>query len=352
MKLTTFKNKQDWVKVWSGRWSLHFDSHIGDDWTKNLKVSGKPIFDHVIYFYHNNITDCWVSQAEKDFLGKRLCAPVRKSSKFVPLFCKNFKSLADEVTLYLKSQDPRKISLKDFEKYWNLIGRYYLPHLSVKYMVDYLSPQELKKYLPMLEDARLYAEPIFRNTEDFLEKFMQEVAQKNSYPKDVLLATTAVEMYDYFKKGRLPNKNLLKQRFNRSALIIEKAQQKLFVGKDVAQIEKIVAGVSFEGFLRGQTAYKGRAVGRARIVLNPKEYSGIFNKGDILMTGMTRPEFLPFMKKAAGFVTDAGGILSHAAIVARELKKPCIIGTKIATKVFKDGDMVELDANRGIVKKL
>jgi pyruvate,water dikinase len=56
------------------------------------------------------------------------------------------------------------------------------------------------------------------------------------------------------------------------------------------------------------------------------------------------------MKKASAFVTDFGGITCHAAIVAREWKVPCIIGTGIATKVFKDGDLVEVDANTGIVK--
>jgi pyruvate,water dikinase len=58
------------------------------------------------------------------------------------------------------------------------------------------------------------------------------------------------------------------------------------------------------------------------------------------------------MKKAAAIITDEGGINSHAAIISRELKKPCIIGTKIATQVLKDGDFVEIDANRGVVKIL
>ena len=58
------------------------------------------------------------------------------------------------------------------------------------------------------------------------------------------------------------------------------------------------------------------------------------------------------MKKAAAFVTDEGGTLCHAAIVARELNKPCVIGTKIATEIFKNGDMVEVDAERGIVRKV
>ena len=58
------------------------------------------------------------------------------------------------------------------------------------------------------------------------------------------------------------------------------------------------------------------------------------------------------MKKAAAIVTDEGGITSHAAIVSRELGIPCVIGTKFATKVFKDGDLIEVDADKGIVRKI
>jgi len=67
---------------------------------------------------------------------------------------------------------------------------------------------------------------------------------------------------------------------------------------------------------------------------------------------MTQPEFLPAMKKASAIITDEGGLTCHAAIISRELGIPCIIGTKIATKVFKDGDIVEVDATRGIVTML
>ena len=77
-----------------------------------------------------------------------------------------------------------------------------------------------------------------------------------------------------------------------------------------------------------------------------------FKKGDILITSMTRPEFLPLMRKAKAVITNEGGITSHAAIVARELKIPCIIGTKIATEIFKDGDHVEVDANYGWIRKI
>ena len=74
------------------------------------------------------------------------------------------------------------------------------------------------------------------------------------------------------------------------------------------------------------------------------------DKGDVLVSPMTSPDFVLAMKKASAVITDAGGITCHAAIVSRELKIPCIVGTKIATKVLKDGDLVEVNANKGIVK--
>lgn len=66
----------------------------------------------------------------------------------------------------------------------------------------------------------------------------------------------------------------------------------------------------------------------------------------------TDPDVVPAMKMAAAIVTEQGGITSHAAIVSRELGVPCVIGTKIATQVLKDGDTVEVDATKGVVKVL
>ena len=75
-----------------------------------------------------------------------------------------------------------------------------------------------------------------------------------------------------------------------------------------------------------------------------------FKNKEILVSSMTTPSMVPIMKKAAAFITDEGGITCHAAILAREMKKPCIIGTKVATKALKDGDLVEVDADKGMVR--
>ncbi len=103
--------------------------------------------------------------------------------------------------------------------------------------------------------------------------------------------------------------------------------------------------------LKGFVAFKGVVRGPARIILSERDFDRM-QEGDVLITSMTRPEFLPMMRKASAFVTNEGGITCHAAIVARELQKPCVIGTRVATTSFKDGDMIEVDAEKGVVRKI
>jgi pyruvate,water dikinase len=74
--------------------------------------------------------------------------------------------------------------------------------------------------------------------------------------------------------------------------------------------------------------------------------------GDIIVSPMTTPNYITAMRRAGAFVTDEGGVLCHAAIISREMNKPCVVGTKYATKVFKDGDIVEVNGEPGIVSKI
>ncbi len=113
-------------------------------------------------------------------------------------------------------------------------------------------------------------------------------------------------------------------------------QHNLVVHQDISQI-------------KGNVGSKGFAQGKVKIVIDIQADWNKMEEGDILVTGMTRPEFVPLMKMASAIVTDEGGITCHAAIVSREMKKPCIIGTKNATKILNDGDLIEVDANKGIV---
>jgi pyruvate, water dikinase len=112
--------------------------------------------------------------------------------------------------------------------------------------------------------------------------------------------------------------------------------------------EKIESGADT---FKGNCASSGFAKGIVKIINKPEEMEKM-EKGNIMVSHTTFPSLVPAMKKAAAIVTEDGGITCHAAIVARELKTPCVTGIKIITKVLKDGDMVEVDANEGIVKIL
>jgi phosphohistidine swiveling domain-containing protein len=98
----------------------------------------------------------------------------------------------------------------------------------------------------------------------------------------------------------------------------------------------------------GMVGSPGKAKGPVQIV-QPDGVDDDFPKGAVLVCAVTTPNYVPLMQKAAAIVTDQGGILSHAAIVARELKKPCIVGTGNATKKLKNGQLVSVNADLGTV---
>ena len=103
--------------------------------------------------------------------------------------------------------------------------------------------------------------------------------------------------------------------------------------------------------VKGNVACTGMVRGKVKVLFHAQETSK-FPKGAILVANMTHPDYMPAIRNASAIVTDEGGIVCHAAVISREMKIPCVIGTKIATKVFRDGDQVEVDAERGIVRRL
>ncbi len=110
--------------------------------------------------------------------------------------------------------------------------------------------------------------------------------------------------------------------------------------------------------VQGVVAHRGKAVGK--VVLAPmgntrKEVQKVFDKmevGSVLVAQTTGPEFMVLCSKACAIVADQGGMLSHAAVVSRELGIPCIVGTNYGTQIFHDGDLVEVDAEKGVVRKI
>lgn len=153
------------------------------------------------------------------------------------------------------------------------------------------------------------------------------------------------------QKSKLPSKKELHQRMKNMVLFRQKKRIELFTSKEankIIQQELPVLKIKGQKILKGISVSPGKAVGKAKIVLGARDIHKIRRK-DILVAMQTTPDLLSAMNKSAAIITDEGGFLCHAAIVSRELKLPCIVGTKIATKVLKDGDLVEVDADNGVV---
>lgn len=152
-----------------------------------------------------------------------------------------------------------------------------------------------------------------------------------------------------------PNLKTLRERRKFSCLIVTGPKNvKLIIGKKAHDFYKkldVDKDLSYLKETKGQCAYEGKTKGKVKLVYVPEDMKKM-NKGDILVSQATSPDLISAMKKAAAIVTNTGGLICHAAIISRELKIPCVVGTHNATLIFKDGDNVEVDATKGIVKKL
>ncbi len=103
--------------------------------------------------------------------------------------------------------------------------------------------------------------------------------------------------------------------------------------------------------IRGTVGHRGRVQGTVRVVNAQRDYHAL-NKGEIVVVDTLSPDSVRYLQGVGGIITNAGGILSHAALVARELHIPCVVGTKNATGLLRTGDIALLDANKGMVRVL
>ena len=149
--------------------------------------------------------------------------------------------------------------------------------------------------------------------------------------------------------GKRCDRRILRQRFLSSAYLTDGQSIEYLAPSQESFVRKIIKGNSEGKMLRGKCAYPGRKKGNVCIILAHEDFH-LMKEGDILVTPFTTPDFLPVMRKAAGILTEYGGITSHAAIIARELHIPCIVGIPQLMDRVSSQKVVEMDAAEGIVK--
>ena len=147
-------------------------------------------------------------------------------------------------------------------------------------------------------------------------------------------------------------KQIAAKRYKDHAFILDGKDARILIGRELEEYrsaqeeeQEILTNIRE---IKGQVASSGVASGKIHILLTDEDVTS-FKRGEILVSVATNPTFMPAMEKAAAIITDEGGLLSHAAVVSRELHVPCIVGTKLATRILKDNDLVEVDASKGII---
>ena len=236
-----------------------------------------------------------------------------------------------------------------------------------------LSVEEIKKLIEISKEAMAYYIPYYYSTLDdrtpkkVMDKVIEMRNKDDFFAKnDTVIRDSLISLYPELKGlettiffdelDSIPDIDILKKR--RECFLTVQGVERLTITLDEFNklhpnfvFKKDVVSEVGSNEIRGEIAQKGKVTGKVKI-LRRRDQIDEMVEGDIIVSPMTTTDFLPAVLKAGAIVTDEGGITSHAAITARELKKPCIIGTKIATQILKDGDIVEVDANKGVIKIL
>jgi phosphoenolpyruvate synthase/pyruvate phosphate dikinase len=293
----------------------------------------------LVFYSHDGLIEVWSDfQVIKQTLKKIDVLAKQKPE----LFFKILEDYEKQLAIFNKIfKSPKLKSATKLQEFIKLIFEIITPYALMYYLSAHkLGGRQLNNYVNRLRQT----DSFYDDCDLFLRKSLLAIyPQLNNLENVVVSAEVA----------KIPSQKVLITRHKNFVFI--PGQTKTLQTLTAFQLANKKYSFVFPKFssdtkiIKGQTAFKGRVTGKVEIIFNKAQIRN-FKRSHILVSPMTTPDYLPAMKKAAAFITDEGGITCHAAIIARELKTPCVIGTKIATKVLKDGDLVEVDANKGIVR--
>lgn len=330
--------------------SMHADRYLMPEFEKVLGKDFNKVFPELIKTKHLSFLEeeqiDHQKIASKFKIGKNIDKDLEKHSRKYFYIENNYAK-----AIYLKPEDflnkiKNESNQSELQKdklvnnSQELIKKYHLSkwHKTLLYIMDeFFGIQDTRKKYVLISNYYQF-------------KFLEELSKRSGIDLDLLKYSVFPEFVDILYSKF--DKSIFEERKNICLCIQTPKNYEIFTGEDAVNLlDKFLNINKEQKELKGIVASKGVASGNVKIILKTHDMINM-NKGDILVTSMTRPEMLSAMRLAGAIVTDEGGITCHAAIISRELGIPCIIGTKIATQILKDGDTVEVDANNGIIRKL
>ena len=279
--------------------------------------------------------------------------------------CLKWDKRTRELTKVFDGGKSKQITLDDFEKYYEEFIQILLYTVTVPYLclcaIDYAlvkgeKKESYRRVLSLLEPLRGFTSyPKLERS--MLAHFWELISERSGIEdRDLIDKLTPQEIMGFVRGGGLPPMGELRKRKEWCVFWHDPEDERIVFEYDPALIQELPflqeQRVELEeGVISGQTAYPGYVQDRVSRVDSAKDLEK-YVPGNVVVSINTSPDLMPALRSCSAIVSDEGGIMCHAAIVSRELKKPCVIGTKVATKVLKEGDLVEVDAEKGIVRIL
>lgn len=313
----------------------------------------------------------WSSYMSKSALNKTLKEGLslykdkKKYQNYKDNLYKAFKDIESTVNKYKN----KSLTQKQTIEFISLLKQYRICYTKAEFFYTDLAFQK-KEQFPNIEenfksfekfklDGRNYLNKIFFVPNSIFSAFIKIISKQFKIPFNDLLSYSYNDLINLYKNKKVQRK-IVKQRQEAYLIYTDKKKIKFISGQKAKDfIKGVISKEKYSSAFSGRIANKGKVIAKAKVIkMALSNYSKVskiideMKQGQVLVVETTEPAIIVACKKASAIVTNQGGMMSHAAIVSRELNIPCIVGTNIATDVIKDGDLVEVDANNGIVKIL
>ena len=323
--------------------SLLTNSIFAETYDSIFKKEFNIEFSSVFWFIENGLTRFYRSQLEQDNFAKVLGErAMRRKIEHAKNLAKKLIEYTDWFYGFLEKNKNLEDLIKNKKKFVDNYRIFFAYHQAVYWTGDHISKLSLtknkeksKKIIKILDKAYKYNEMVVPDAEKYfkilkIDKFLYDEIGND---------------YKFFPE---------KQRKKGLGVLFIKSKRTILNWKDSKKLEDYIEKRNKESLMKikkikGIVAQKGNYKGKVYLV---KDFRNLKNvkKGIVLVVSQTRPQFNKFIKQAGAIITDEGGMLCHASMLAREFKIPCIVGTRIATKVLKTGNIVEIDSKKGLIR--
>lgn len=340
------------IKFWEREYSVFTIS----TWTKMLELInsekwGENSFNIFLCFYLKNKSYHYRNIVEEEKFEKIIALKLFANNEFLEEMLNFHTSYATKLFVYFKKiEQQNNFSINFIKEFADLFGNFAASNTCIQRSADFVAkaPNQ-QKILNKLIKQRTKYEYVMAHFEKYYEIICNKIIKINKIKLIYLKLMTVEEVVAFLEEKKLPDD--IKEREKAVAILIL-PKPMILSGKialDFFKKVESITDIKKTETIFGSGIYGKKIVGKAQVITNPIDFKKI-KKGHILVTYTTLPQYNLFLKKTAGIITDEGGILTHPAVFCREFKIPGIVGTKNATKIIKNNQLIELDPTTGSIK--